>query len=615
MDTICPEYDCRKDLKSMKNLLFGHLPRIMNNMKFRYKMLLFSFFFVLLPFTILGFMSIHHTTQIIRSSEEERLVSENERARDVLFQLTSQMDLLTADLASNEALSELVTTSYTDTESAAAAAKSFDAARKLVVNYSSIASIHIYHENPQLPDTSNLFLVTDEIRQEQWYQDALASHRQNIWYYDAEQENGSHLHLMKYVYLSRDESIVLQINISDNYLNLLLLSGDMELLLGLDGDRIVYSSNSSLLQTAYPFSVSSHSGASQTREAEYEGETVLLRNINLTATNSTSVFQITTIDRYQTYLHSLNQRYLITILGIILVLIAMILLFTVFLEQRIEAIRDCMRNLRHQKYELDTQLDGDDEFGELYKDITYTIDVIRDLNTRLYEKQLHEIELQNEQNKIRYESLCNQINPHFLFNSLETIHMKAIVDGQQELADIIETLGSLLQYALRHQNTTVPLQSELEYIENYFQIQKFRFGSRFNYLIRIDPALDPAQIYVLPLMIQPLVENVFSHANITRIPGGKVTISVLRRQSILHIDVIDNGSGISEEKRIELNYYLEHSEEYKGKSIGIMNVNRRIKLFYGETYGLRLQHNAGEGTTFSVQIPLGKETENESIVY
>ena len=203
--------------------------------------------------------------------------------------------------------------------------------------------------------------------------------------------------------------------------------------------------------------------------------------------------------------------------------------------------------------------------------------------------------------------LANQINPHFLFNTLETIRMKSIASGEKEVATMLKLLASLLRYNLGIKGQPVPLIQELEAIQNYLNIQHMRFEDRVSY--DIVTMCDINDIMILPLLIQPLVENSFSHGLEDRVSGGFIYILInteeIDGKRIMNISVKDNGSGIDEEKLEELNNKLKKkNDDIDSTHIGIVNVNSRIKLFYGKEYGLSIKSDFGEGTIVTITIPV-----------
>ena len=204
--------------------------------------------------------------------------------------------------------------------------------------------------------------------------------------------------------------------------------------------------------------------------------------------------------------------------------------------------------------------------------------------------------------EMRYKMLSSQINPHFLFNTLETIRMKALGSGDKEVATMLRILASLLRYNLSVEGKPVPLIKELDAIQNYLNIQHFRFGDRVSY--DIATTCDIQNIMILPLLIQPIVENSFLHGLENKVSGGFIYILITQdsknRDDIL-ITVKDNGCGMDEEQIKALTEKM-NATNITTTSIGMANVNSRIKLFYGEQYGITIQSEPGEGTSVTLRI-------------
>ncbi|MCR4735668.1 MAG: histidine kinase [Treponema sp.] len=213
-------------------------------------------------------------------------------------------------------------------------------------------------------------------------------------------------------------------------------------------------------------------------------------------------------------------------------------------------------------------------------------------------------QIDSSQMEMRYKMLSSQINPHFLFNSLETIRMKALSSGDKEVATMLRILASLLRYNLSVEGKPVPLIKELDAIQNYLNIQHFRFGERVSY--DIVTTCDVQNIMILPLLIQPIVENSFLHGLENRVSGGFIYIFItndVNEPDDILITVKDNGCGMDSDKIDSLMEKMNNPELHdESHSIGLTNVNSRIKLFYGEKYGLTIESEVGEGTSVIIRI-------------
>nr|WP_245363892.1 histidine kinase [Cohnella thailandensis] len=203
----------------------------------------------------------------------------------------------------------------------------------------------------------------------------------------------------------------------------------------------------------------------------------------------------------------------------------------------------------------------------------------------------------------QFAALQSQLNPHFLYNTLETIHWKAAsyTDGPNELTNIVEHLSDILRYSLDGQNGLVPLRVEIANTKSYIAIQKTRHGERFDIWWEYDTELE--KYHMLKLIFQPLIENSLQHG-LGR-PGRKlaIKIKIQRLGNRLRLAVIDNGNGITEERMVELRTRL-FSESPPTNHIGLINTQRRIKLAYGGRSELRVKSKPGVGTLIAIVLPI-----------
>lgn len=218
-----------------------------------------------------------------------------------------------------------------------------------------------------------------------------------------------------------------------------------------------------------------------------------------------------------------------------------------------------------------------------------------------------------------YLALQNQINPHFLYNTLEGIRSEALIEGVDSIAEMTEALATFFRYTISNVDHLVTLEDELANIENYYYIQQFRFGKKLQLNIQYAffDELDEMDIlqYRLPkLTLQPVVENSIYHGIERKIGKGHLIIKISVTDSRLIIKVSDDGLGMEKEKVRELNEKLKSLSlddvnpgmDRKG-GIAIQNVNNRIKLLFGEEYGIYVYSQEKAGTDVEITLPLVKD--------
>src|ERR1700722_14081884 len=206
------------------------------------------------------------------------------------------------------------------------------------------------------------------------------------------------------------------------------------------------------------------------------------------------------------------------------------------------------------------------------------------------------IEMNLEQNqqlllKARMDALSSQINPHFLFNTLNTV--SSLIRFDPDMArGVVLKLSNILRRLLRKHETFVPLREELEFIDDYLDIEVARFGrDNLEFLRKVDDAA--LEAFVPSMLLQPIVENCLKHGLASKLEGGRIQLRTTNHAGRLHIEIEDNGAGISEEKMPHV--YVE--------GIGLSNVRERLRVLYGTDFRLEIQSRPGEGTLIRINIP------------
>ena len=217
-------------------------------------------------------------------------------------------------------------------------------------------------------------------------------------------------------------------------------------------------------------------------------------------------------------------------------------------------------------------------------------------------------ELQLVKKRVELSFLQHQINPHFLYNTLDSIRSKALMDGQEELARMTEILSRFFRYCISNNDNLVRVREELNHIEDYYYIQKYRFEDRFDMVVEVEKE-DIYDLYIPKMTLQPLVENAMVHGLEKVEHKGLIRLRLMRTEKRLMIVISDNGIGMTQEQLIRLNermqrQLLEGSRRDRHNGIAINNVNVRLKITFGEDSGIRYRSLEGEGTDAVVTLPV-----------
>jgi len=198
--------------------------------------------------------------------------------------------------------------------------------------------------------------------------------------------------------------------------------------------------------------------------------------------------------------------------------------------------------------------------------------------------------------------LASQINPHFLYNTLETIRMKAKINKEPEIEELVKMLAKIMRRNIQVSDKKVTLKSEVQLIEYYLKIQNYRFGDRIHSQVIVDDDVDQ-DAKVLPLIIQPFVENAFVHGLESSEDGGNLTVHVSRDVGVIVVTIEDDGVGMDYYQLGKLRYAINSGEAAEKGHIGVSNVNQRLKLQYGEQFGVTVDSTLGKGTKITIMMP------------
>ena len=290
----------------------------------------------------------------------------------------------------------------------------------------------------------------------------------------------------------------------------------------------------------------------------------------------------------------------ISISALVLAYVAAVLASNMFVKP-INHLLKKMRRVQTGNFDERANVNSNDEVGLLTEGFNHMVSQLDIMIKDMYELRLREKDAE-------LSALQSQINPHFLYNTLESISMFAHKERNEELSHVITNLGKLLRYTINNKERFMTLREELEFVDYYLSIQSFRLEDRLSSEIMSD--FSHEQAIVPKLILQPLVENAIEHG----LGGeGPLRITILTKiiGDDLFIFVMDNGAGITPERRAELERMLNGSsmdaEEprtgKKTKGFALRNIHQRLRLLYGDPYGLTIEHTKTQGASFYIRLP------------
>ncbi len=472
---------------------------------------------------------------------------------------------------------------------------------------SDIYSFRYYTENATLLDNSFFVKVNDDIKTTSWYKNARDASGKITWQMQNDSVTGkSMLALVRGVFRKPDGKFLgaLVIYLSTEKILKLLSKHENETFISVNG-RIEFSSKS-LPDIRRPpiINVNMDDKDRLVLDGEYQEQKVLALMTKLSGGRGDII--LTQMINKKSVVRSTSFAIVICLVIMFLgssLSLALIFSFSEYFSKRVDYINGEIKKVVKNNFELGPRLSGTDEFVEIYDALGTTSNTIKTLIDEVYQHKINKEQLLAHQNEIRFKMLASQINPHFLFNTLETIRMQALADGNRDVARTIKLLAKILRHNLDATDRPVTLVDEMEAVSNYLDIQHLRFADRVSYDIMFMCNVDG--LGILPLLVQPLVENSFSHGLEDRRPGGFICITIdSNEDNNIVIKIKDNGCGMSKEKLIQLRERLATGTVEKfTTSIGMVNVNQRIKLYYGSQYGIVVDSVLGEGTEVTMTLP------------
>lgn len=580
-------------------------------------------FAVLIPVCLVGTIVYIYSRRQLIQSYEHLVESDALRVRSVLLTTTMPLYDTAQTFARDENLYALLTTKYDSDEDALSACSRFTKFQDTLEKNAALSRIQLYTQPDMLrgiSDHNYFYPIDDEVKKNDWYQQA-ESNVGNFWrsnvYTDT--RGNEYWELSYYYHITIPQTgsyAILVMTISDNHLRSLIKDSDFHVYVSVNEDPVFYSTVRSMAGCSFPIDIdfdSSH--YSYTGTLEIEGSEAIASVLTLKPYRTDDRIYIVSADmNAMPHIQSVSTAFVLIMLFAVLIPVLIIYLFTGYFSNRIGTLRLAMHKVSNNDYEIVDSVQGDDELSATFTDLKSMVTKIKTAEAEIYEAQIKEQNFSNQQQQMELRLLANQINPHFLYNTLEMIRMKAFSEGNREVANAIKLLGKSMRYVLNNTTTTsTTLNKEMDYIVTYLSIQKMRFGSRLNYSIQTDEQMELSNYQILPLLIQPIVENAISHGIEETGEKGLIIIRIKKTEDdLLLIEVFDNGKGMSAEKLREVHANLSNLPEEPEHGIGLYNINNRIKLFYGEAYGMTIQSRAGDGTLVSLMLPLYNLLEEDS---
>ena len=342
---------------------------------------------------------------------------------------------------------------------------------------------------------------------------------------------------------------------------------------------------------------------------DFEGEKVLFAYENIPGTDMFSVY----IADMKTLLSGLTKTRNLCIgvlLAVVLICCAISYFVTKSISDPIRRLVKVMGKAGDGKWTVRYENSGSDEITVLGDRFNEMADKTNQLIEEVYLSEIRRQKLQLSWKNAQLDAMLMQINPHFLYNTLDIIRWEAMYEanGESRVTQMIEQFSKLCRLGMKAGGNTVRMEESLEHAKAYVDVINFRHQEKIRFVMEVEDAAK--QCYVPQFMLQPILENAVVHGFCDASEGYEIRIlAKVEKQEYLHIFVQDNGKGMTAEELGNLRKYLQE-EGTPEKSIGIVNVNQRIRLFYGELYGLSVDSVENQGTEVRMMLPVRLHSEN-----
>lgn len=574
------------------------------------RMLLIYLLGGMLPLVTVAILMIFSTSTILTKQARD-----SEQTELYLIQTTISENLrivtdVSLKMYFDEKLENIAFTIYEDYSDYFFDYKNYDTINEYLDSYThDIQAIHVYIDNPTIGSSSRFIPVNNDVRKTIWYKEAVRTEGNAKWYYLYDEVNFEYyLTLVRLLRTDGGRPVgVLQISSKNDLVNELINSRQYDTSLILDNETIVATNSSDLQEKELLELVKTHEGNLISAIVDYGGESCVLTICRLDSdvehgTNQNTL-TLVSIHPYSDILKEVSTQNTLSIAIVTLsslFSLIIIISFSLKLSKRISNFKDQMHKVANGDFDIQQKIGGHDEISELYYELHTMIDSIQHLQMAVIEEKLQKEQLNSRQKDVEFKMLASQINPHFLYNTLETIRMKARVNEQPEIEELVKMLAKIMRRNIQVGDNLVSFKSEMDLVEYYLKIQQYRFGDRIKYNININADIDKYKI--MPLLIQPIVENAFVHGLEQKENGGVIDITV-RMDTDMIITVEDNGCGMTEEELEEIKRGLDDFAHLDRIHIGLCNVNQRIKLLYGDSYGIMISSTKNVGTTVTLRLP------------
>lgn len=591
---------------------------ILDNYSIKSKLLMIQIFCVLVP--VIFSDSIFYIT-IKNDTVKEQKTNMKYTADRVKYNLQAVLDdciLVANHLNSDQSLNDLISEKYDSFEDYY---NKYDGVlQRNVINYyynsRHIYQVTVYTENNTIWESKNFRILTSKIKTSDWYKKFLENDKQTTVavYYDRNEDNPSSNNPRRTISIIRKMD-----NAKDGNESILKIDVDYSLIMDellnekIDGNLYVYNKKYILFSNIDSnFNLDQFDTINHIQKKALE----LQDSFDFKAANEKWNISITE-NQINPLSKDVKEKEMFFGLIIFNLLLPTIIIALVAhsIRYRVGILGNYLGKVENEEFFTIKSDYGKDEIGKLIKDYNLMVLKIKDLIEVVFKRDAEKQRLELSKKQAELKALQSQVNPHFMFNTLESIRMRSLIKGENETAGIIENLAILLRKTINWGEDYITIEDEMMFVENYLQIQKYRFGDKLFFEYYIMEACK--NIKIPKLSILSFVENACVHGVEEVSHNAGIYINIYRDENKLFIEISDTGSGMDEEKLNSIRNKLKDAKIEtlsNSKSIGILNTYMRLQMYCNNNMKFEINSRLKEGTEISIQICLDKLVKNDDVV-
>lgn len=576
-----------------------------NDIPLNYKFLFIYLLCVLMPILSINALFYVQISRNVELRERENLQISVDRVAYDLMQIVNECVAISNTVAADRSYMEMMDYDYPDNEAYYDAYNDFlkDKLRQYSNLHSYIYWVGIYTSNPTIQNGSTYFVLSDKYRQSEWYRRIsgsedkvlLTSYQGTNPLNPPQQEvsvslirkldNFTGQPYTKYLLIDlRLSSLQELFQKERNYLSFKLLDEKNRIVLASDQP---YSPDSDVLL--------------KVDESLPPSANQIVHNLN--TASYTEGWRLVGTPEGQGINGEMRRVLRLSLILLLLTIILPTLLMMVIIRSYNLRVRLLYKHMKLVKYEHFERIDiyeGKDEIGGLIRSFNLMTGKIRNLINDVYKLEIQKKDLELERIRAELKYLESQVDPHFLFNTLNAILVICRKYKYEEVTDVIRNLALIMRRLLSWKDDLITVEEEVSFIQMYLQIEKFRFQSRFSYNLDIAPSV--LECRIPKMCIQALVENSCKHGLQPVKRDREIKVSASREDAGLLIVVSDNGIGIGKEKLEWIKSHLEEEQD-SGNNIGLRNVYKRLRLYYNGRATFTIESTEFERTVITIRIP------------